>query len=137
MKFSPPSRALRGFLLLVDLGFLAYWSISALHLVPAAWLYAHYDDPVMVAWNWSFLPLDLFVSATGLSGLWLARRQNPRWPILALVSLAFTSASGLNAIAFWALRSDFDLAWWAPNVVLFLGPWPFVRALWLRQRSTT
>jgi hypothetical protein len=28
------------------------------------------------------------------------------------------------------MRGDFDLGWWAPNLVLLLGPWPFARALW-------
>lgn len=132
---STPSRGLRVFLVVVDVGFLAYWLVSALHLLPPDALYAHHDDPVMVAWNWSFLPLDLFVSASGLSSLWLARRADRRWPLLAMLSLAFTSASGLNAIAFWALSGDFDLAWWAPNLVLMLGPWPFVVALLRDQRA--
>ena len=132
MTFSTPSRSLRLFLLCVDLGFIFYWLTSALRLLPAEWLYAHHDDPVMVAWNWSFLPLDLFVSATGLASLLLARRQDARWPLLALLSLAFTSASGLNAIAFWALRGDFDIAWWTPNLLLFLVPWIFIRGVWRR-----
>jgi hypothetical protein len=36
----------------------------------------------------------------------------------------------MNAIAFWALRGDFDWGWWAPNLVLLIGPWPFVWGLW-------
>jgi hypothetical protein len=133
VTFSPPSRALRIFLLCVDLGFIVYWLTSALRLLPAEWLYAHHDDPVMVDWNWSFLPLDLCVSASGLGALLAARRQSARWPLLALLSLAFTSASGLNAVAFWALRGDFDITWWAPNLLLFLGPWPLMVALWQSQ----
>lgn len=135
MNFSPPSRALRLFLLGVDIGFILYWLTSALALLPASWLYAHHDDPVMVDWNWSFLPLDLLVSGSGLAALALAQQRNARWPLLALLSLAFTSASGLNALAFWALRADFDLAWWAPNIVLALAPWPFVRSLWRAQQA--
>lgn len=122
-------RPLRSFLLLVDLGFLAYWLVTGLRLLPAAWLYAHHDDPVMVAWNFSFLPLDLVVSATGLAAVALAARADARWSRLALVSLAFTSASGLNAIAFWALRGDFELGWWLPNLVLLVGPWAFMPSL--------
>ncbi len=30
-------------------------------------------NPILSAWDWSFLPLDLIVSATGLSSTWLAR----------------------------------------------------------------
>lgn len=125
-----PSRALRVFMLSVDLGFVLYWLITVGNILPASALYAHHDDPVMVAWNWSFMPLDLLVSATGLSALLMAKRADPRWPLLAALSLSATAASGLNAIAFWALRGDFDLSWWAPNLVLLLGPWPFVWQLW-------
>lgn len=130
MPYIPPSWALRAFLLSVDLGFLAYWLITGAQLLPADWLYAHHDDPVMVAWNWSFMPLDLLISATGLTAVFSARRRDARWLLWALLSLMATSASGLNAIAFWALRGDFDLGWWAPNLVLLLGPWPFVWQLW-------
>lgn len=135
MDFIRPSRSLRLFLLCVDLGFLVYWFTSALHLLPAEWLYAHHEDPVMVDWNWSFFPLDGIVSGTGLGALALAQKKNPRWPLLALLSLAFTSASGLNAIAFWALRGDFDMAWWMPNLALLLGPWPFILCLWRSQEA--
>lgn len=130
-----PSFALRAFLLVVDIGFVLYWVVTSLHLLPPAWLYAHHDDAVMRAWNGSFLPLDLLASATGLSGLAAARKGDARWPLLALVSLALTSASGLNAIAFWALRHDFDIAWWLPNLVLLLGPLPLGYRIWRDQHE--
>ena len=41
---------------------------------------------------------------------------------LQAVSLALTHAAGLNAIAFWALRGEFDPAWWLPNLWLVLFP---------------
>jgi hypothetical protein len=43
-----------------------------------------------------------------------------------MISLVTTSISGLQAIAFWAIRHEFDLTWWAPNLVLFLWPLPFI-----------
>jgi hypothetical protein len=135
MTFSTPSRSLRVFLLVVDCQFIVYWIASALRLVPAEWLYAHHDDPVMVAWNWSFLPLDLLVSATGLGALVVARARDTRWPLLALASLALTSASGLNAVAFWALRGDFDITWWTPNLLLLFCPWLFMHSLWRGQED--
>lgn len=133
MPHIPLPRGLRVFLLSVDVGFLIYWLITLAQVLPAEWLYAHHDDPVMVAWNWSFLPLDLLVSASGLSALMAERRGDARWVLLAMLSLAATSASGMNALAFWTLRGDFDWGWWAPNLVLLLGPWPFVWRLWLRS----
>jgi hypothetical protein len=127
-------------MLSVDVGFILYWLITLANVLPAEWLYAHHDDPVMVAWNWSFMPLDLLISATGLGAVLAAKRGDARWSLLAMLSLAATSASGLNAIAFWGLRGDFDLGWWAPNLVLLAGPWPFVWGLWrahgLRSEAT-
>jgi len=122
-------RALRLFMLLKDVGFLAYWSITLLHLVPPSYLFKDYADPLVVAWNWSFLPLDLAVSATGLGSLWLQRSGDRRWPAWTLVSLTLTSASGLMALSFWALRRDFDPTWWLPNGALLLYPLFFVRAV--------
>jgi hypothetical protein len=122
-------RSLRALFLLVDVGFLLYWLVTALHVIPATWAFKDYDDPVLSTWNWSFLPLDLAVSSTGLASVALARRDDGRWRSLALLSLAFTSASGLQAIAFWALRGDFDLAWWLPNLFLLAYPVPYAARL--------
>lgn len=120
-------RALRIAMLLTDVGFIAYWVITVLHIVPPAYLFKDYADPLVVAWNWSFLPLDLLISATGLASLWLQRRGDRRWPAWTLVSLVLTSCSGLMALAFWALRRDFDPTWWVPNGVLLVYPIVFVR----------
>jgi hypothetical protein len=43
-----------------------------------------------------------------------------------LISSVLTSCSGLQAVAFWALRGDFDVIWWAPNLFLLLYPLVFL-----------
>ena len=121
--------ALKWQLLAVDIGFVVYWAISLLHLLPPDAMYAHYDDPVVRAWNFSFLPLDLAVSASGFGAVALARSRDPRWRLLAILSLTLTSVSGLQAVAFWALRRDWDPSWWLPNLVLLLYPLPHLRRL--------
>lgn len=123
------TRALVALFMVVDSGFILYWTITALGVLPREWLYKDYTDPLLVAWNWSFLPLDLAISATGYSALWLRRRASPRWRAWAVASLAFTSASGFQAISFWVLRSDFDPWWWAPNLFLLVYPWFFLPRL--------
>jgi Family of unknown function (DUF5360) len=130
LRRSPRLRPLlRALMLLTDLGFLAYWLVTALHLLPAAWLFKDYDQPILQSWNWSFLPLDLAISASGLGALWLVRRGDGRGLPLALVSLTFTVCSGLMAVAFWTLRHDYELTWWLPNLFLLLYPLPFLPRL--------
>ena len=73
-------------LLITDLSFLAYWTLSGLVLagvihVPPDWMYAGYDDPRVIAWNWSFLPLDLAFSLLGLASVRAApSRRRPCRP---------------------------------------------------------
>jgi hypothetical protein len=121
-------RSLRALMLLTDLGFVVYWLLTALHAIPPQYAYSDYRDPVIVAWNWSFLPLDLLVSATGLSGLWWSRRAETarRGEALVLASLAFTVASGLQALSFWAVRGELDVTWWVLNGFLVGYPLPFL-----------
>ena len=87
-----------------------------------------------MAWNWSFAPLDLLASACGLWALRLARRQDARTYTVLIVALALTFWAGLQAISFWAIRGDFELGWWLPNLFLLYPLW-FLPAL-LGLRST-
>lgn len=122
-------RRLRPFFLVTDTGFVLYWLVTVLGVLPEAWLFKDYHDPVLIAWNWSFLPLDLAIAATGYLSLALHYRGDERWRPWALVSLVLTFCSGLQAIAFWTLRADFDPVWWAPNLYLLLYPLFFVPGL--------
>jgi hypothetical protein len=124
-----PSAPLRALLLITDLGFLLYWSVTALHLLPASLLFKDYANPILVAWNWSFLPLDLGASFLGLAALHLARKGRPQWHFAALLSLTLTACAGLMALSFWTLRSDYDPLWWAPNAFLLVWPLFFLKQL--------
>ena len=108
--------------LIVDIGFILYWLITAFQLLPKGYLFNDYQNVIIVAWNWSFLPLDLFISFTGISSLILFSKSNRLWKQLAIISLALTFCSGLQAIAFWAIKKDFDIAWWIPNLYLLIYP---------------
>lgn len=120
---------LKVFFWIVDTGFIAYWIVTLLGVIPAQYLFKDYHNPVLMAWNWSFLPLDLIVSFTGLRAIRLAHAGDPRWPGWALLSLVLTSTSGLMAIAFWLIRLDFDIWWWLPNGFLMVYPWFFIPRL--------
>jgi len=100
----------------------------ALSLVnlPGEWLFKDYHDPQVMAWNWSFFPLDILLSATGLWALHRERRGHGDWRIWSAVSMTLTVCAGLMAISYWVLVGDFDVSWWAPNLFLMLWPIPFL-----------
>jgi hypothetical protein len=120
---------LKYFFLVVDIGFIVYWGVILFQLLPEEYLFNDYHNPILVAWNWSFLPLDLAISATGLTSLALWRRGKAQWRSLALISLVLTFCSGLQAITFWALRLEFDPTWWLPNLFLLIYPLFFIPGL--------
>jgi hypothetical protein len=125
--------SLRLLLQITDWGFIVYWSVTALatlHVIalPPEWLFRNYTDPAVVAWNWSFLPLDLAASATGLLAV-RAAHKGTAFKGLAIVSLVLTSCAGLMAVSYWAVARDFDPAWWGPNLFLLVWPWLFLPGL--------
>jgi Family of unknown function (DUF5360) len=107
-------------MLLTDVGLLLYWAIVFAGLIPPELAYKDYTNPILNDWNTSFVLLDLAASLTGLATLCRTRTRLP----LMTVSLTLTSTAGLQAVAFWALRGDFTLTWWAPNLFLLLFPLP-------------
>ncbi|HDR7717612.1 YvaD family protein [Bacillus albus] len=44
------------------------------------------------------------------------------WSHFAFLSLILTFCSGLQALAFWTIRLDFDMSWWIPNLYLLIYP---------------
>lgn len=127
----------RGLMLFTDIGMLLYWAITAamalkLLDIPGDWLFKDYHDPRVMAWNWSFFPLDILLSVTGLAALRMESAGHPNWRIMAAISLTLTFCAGLMAIAYWVIVQDFDPNWWIPNLFLMLWPLPFLYRL-MRQ----
>jgi hypothetical protein len=106
----------------IDLGFILYWTLIILRALPAEAMFTGYEKPEVQAWNWSFLPLDILASLTGIVGNTFKRLNSK---VLITISLALTSVAGGMAICYWALLGDFEISWWAPNLFLLLFPlWP-------------
>ena len=131
---TPLPRGLKTSLLITDVGFLLYWSLTALVAggllrVPAEYLFSDYENPLVVAWNWSFMPLDVILSLCGLAAVALHRRGKPAWRGVAIMSLSLTFCAGLMAISFWAIRGDFDPTWWAVNLALMIWPLAYLPGL--------
>ncbi len=73
--------------------------------------------------------LDIFISLTGYISLYLYARQKQTWSQFAFLSLILTSCSGLQALAFWTIRQDFDISWWIPNLYLLIYPCFFLKGI--------
>ncbi len=124
-------RGLFGLMVGTDVALLGYWLVTALAgagmvALPPEWLYSDYANPAVVAWNWSFMPLDVVFSCLGLLAAWRYRRGHPGWRELALLSLPLTSTAGLMAVSYWAIRAEFDPAWWLANLFLLVWPLPYI-----------
>ncbi|TCZ81118.1 hypothetical protein E0485_02250 [Paenibacillus albiflavus] len=117
------------FFLITDIGFILYWGITILGVIPQEYLYQDYTNQLLVTWNWSFFPLDILISITGFISLYLLRKKNDRWKVAALISLILTFCSGLQAIAFWTIKLDFDIGWWLPNLYLLIYPLFFIPSI--------
>ena len=102
-------------LLTVDYGFIIYWTLIALNMIPQELAFQDYANPIVKAWNWSFFPLDIAASVTGFVGL----RKSGSYSLL-LISLTLTMIAGGMAIAFWTIQGFFDPTWWIPNLLLFV-----------------
>ncbi len=129
------SPGLRWNLLVTDVGFLVYWAITAVGVLPTEWLFKDYSNPILVAWNWSFAPIDLCASGFGLASLVAARNGKYVWRSYALISVTLTFCAGAMALGFWMLRHDFDPWWWAPNFYLLAWPLFFVSQLVNHRRD--
>ena len=114
------TRTIRGLLTITELVMVAYWALAgAMSLglvhIPPEWMYSNHEDPAVVAWNWSFLPIDMLFAATGL-----VRYVQPASPRLADVSSTLMFCAGIMALSYWALRGEFQVYWWAANAWLIV-----------------
>ncbi len=106
---------------ITDFSFIFYWFITYFKLIPEEYLFKDYKNDLVVIWNWSFFPLDIFISLTGLTSIYFSKKQKLS-EFLILISLVLTFCSGLQAISYWVIAKDFDLSWWIPNLYLLLYP---------------
>lgn len=109
-------------LTVTEVGMLAYWVFATLVVlevvvVPPEVMYSDYQNPLVVSWNWSFLPLDVLFATLGLFARFVPLSPGKQ-VMLSTVSLSLMFCSGLMAIAFWTLQGSFDLFWWGVNIWL-------------------
>lgn len=122
MKTNRTAQWIHRMLTMTEVGMLLYWALAALMVldmvtVPPAWMYSNYSDPMIVAWNWSFFPVDVLFTLTGLVSRLPSHRSRQG---LAVFSTTLMFCAGLMAISFWTLRAEFDAFWWGTNIWLII-----------------
>ncbi|MEM7292573.1 MAG: DUF5360 family protein [Pseudomonadota bacterium] len=120
------STTIRVLLTATEVGMLLYWVFAAvvalgmIHVAPAH-MYPDHTNPTVVAWNWSFFPLDVLFAITGLISRFGSVSSNARRS-LSTVSLSLMFCAGLMAISFWVIVQFFDPVWWGLNLWLMVLP---------------
>lgn len=104
------------------------FAITLAGVIPDKYSFKDYGNPILSAWNRSFMPLDLAIGTTGLTALRRAKRGRS-WRSLAFVSLVLRSCSGVMVVSFWTLHGDFDPARWLANLFLLLYPFRYLSTL--------
>jgi Family of unknown function (DUF5360) len=128
------SKSLKLSLTITDAAFLIYWSFAALDAsglvsLPSDWLYPNAHDPRVVAWNWSFFPLDIAFSLTGLWAVRASQQGKSIWRPLALISLILTMVAGGMACGYWLLLGEINPTWFGMNLLLLVWPIVFLPTL--------
>ncbi|MEO7223883.1 MAG: DUF5360 family protein [Devosia sp.] len=107
-----------------EIGMLAYWVAAALVCIGVLsispeLMYSDYRNALVVAWNWSFLPIDVLFAVLGLwarFGHLDARRR----AVISTIALSLMFCAGAMAISYWAINLQFDAFWWTANLWLML-----------------
>jgi len=107
-----------------EIGMLAYWLLAAalvlnLVAIDPSLMYSDYQDPQVVAWNWSFLPVDVAFALTGLAARFGSLPPPLRFR-LAIMSAVLMLCAGLMAVSYWTIRGEFSLTWWGVNIWLIV-----------------
>jgi len=111
-------------LTLTEVGMILYWLLAFLLLfkivhIPPEYMYSDYLNPVIIAWNWSFFPIDIIFAITGLVGRFGTINKQHK-TLLSVISLSLMFCAGLMAISFWAINRDFHPVWWGLNLWLIM-----------------
>lgn len=99
-----------------------YWILAAalvmnLIYIDPELMYSDYQNPLVVAWNWSFFPIDIAFALIGLFAKFgkLGTRLRKK---LEIIAASLMTCAGLMAISFWLITGDFNVSWWAVNLWL-------------------
>jgi hypothetical protein len=107
-----------------ELGMLAYWVLAG--ALVAGWvrvdpslMYSDYENPLVVAWNWSFFPIDVAFAMIGLTARFGSTSGPLRFKLEATASVLMLCA-GLMAVSYWTMTGEFSPVWWGINLWLVI-----------------
>ena len=101
---------------------LAYWAFAGLMAlniitVDPALMYSDHTDARVIAWNWSFFPIDIAFAGLGLTARFATLSAALRAK-LEIVASTLMICAGLMALSYWAITGDFSATWWSMNLWL-------------------
>ena len=117
---------------ITELAMLFYWILagalaSNLILIDPSLMYSDYKNPLVVAWNWSFFPIDVAFAIIGLTARFGVQAGHLRFKLEVIAGVLMLCA-GLMAVSYWTITGDFDPTWWGMNVwLIILGVTNIVR----------
>jgi len=107
---------------MTEIAMIGYWLLAGAHAlglisIDPALMYSDYENPLVVAWNWSFFPIDIAFAITGLTAKFGPVSGRLKFK-LETVAAVLMLCAGLMAVSFWTITGDFSPSWWAMNVWL-------------------
>lgn len=107
-----------------EIAMLLYWLLAGalvlgLVSIDPSLMYSDYQNPLVVAWNWSFFPIDVAFAILGLVARFGGAQGHLRFK-LEVTAAVLMSCAGLMAISYWTITGDFDLIWWSMNIWLII-----------------
>ena len=90
-----------------EVGMILYWVFAGALVagwieIDPALMYSDYENPLVVAWNWSFFPIDIAFALSGLAAKFLPLPAMQRFK-LETVAATLMLCAGLMAISFWVI----------------------------------
>lgn len=115
---------LKVFTTVTEIAMLLYWLLAGalvldLISVDPSLMYSDYQNPLVIAWNWSFFPIDFAFAVIGLTARFGAIHGVLRLK-LEVTAAVLMMCAGLMAISYWILTGEFDLTWWSMNIWLII-----------------
>lgn len=107
-----------------EIAMLLYWLLAgalALELITIdpSLMYSDYQNPMVIAWNWSFFPIDVAFATIGLTARFCSMSGQLKFK-LEVTSAVLMLCAGVMAVSYWTITGDFDVTWWSMNVWLIV-----------------